>query len=49
MTYSIQCHFEAIELVVLDDLKIEKVKGLTRVKFLMLIDYLLRLFKTAID
>ena len=39
MTYSIQCHFEAIELVVLDDLKIEKVKGLTRVKFLMLIDY----------
>ena len=32
MTYSMQCHFEAIELVVLDDLKIEKVKGLQCVK-----------------
>ena len=39
MTYSMQCHFEAIELVVLDDLKIEKVKGLQRVKCKLIIFY----------
>ena len=47
MTYSMQCHFEAIELVVLDDLKIEKVKGLQRVKC-KLIMFDLRLLTTAI-
>ena len=39
MTYSMQCHFEAIELVVLDDLKIEKVKGLQRIKCKLIIFY----------